>query len=102
MNSVESEGFVNCVPVESFVGFCNHALGYSTEKPFEIQVTSHKVKPESGVGVGVSVGDGDSVGEGDGAAVGLGLGIIVGVGILVAVAFWWESCALLEALLRIR
>ena len=76
---------MNCVPVESVVGFCAHALGYSTEKPFEVHVVSHKAKPASGVGVGVSVGDG--VGEGDGAAVGLGLGTVVGVGILVAVAF---------------
>ena len=76
---------MNCVPVESVVGFCDHVLGYSTEKPFEVHVLSHKLKPASGVGVGVSVGDG--VGEGDGAAVGVGLGTVVGVGILVAVAF---------------
>ena len=82
---------MNCVPVESVVGFCDHVLGYSTEKPFEIQVLSHKVKPVSGVGVGVNVGEGEGVG--DGAAVGLGLGTTVGVGILVAVAFWWESCS---------
>ena len=78
---------MNCVPVESVVGFCAHALGYSTEKPFEVHVMSHKVKPASGVGVGVSVGDGDGVGEGEGAVVGLGSGTVVGVGILVAVAF---------------
>ena len=72
---------MNCVPVESVVGFCDHVLGYSTEKPFEVHVLSHKLKPASGVGVGVSVG------VGDGAAVGPGLGTIVGVGILVAVAF---------------
>ena len=78
---------MNCVPIESVVGFCDHVLGYSTVKPFEVHVLSHKLKPASGVGVGVSVGDGDGVGEGDGAAVGLGLGTVVGVGILVAVAF---------------
>ena len=76
---------MNCVPVESGVGFCDHTLGYSTEKPFEVHVLLHKLKPASGVGVGVSIGDGDGVGEG--ADVGLGLGAIVGVGILVAVAF---------------
>ena len=76
---------MNCVPVESIVGFCDHALGYSTEKPFEVQVLSHNVKPASGVGVGVSAGVGEGVG--DGAAVGLGLGASVGIGILVAVAF---------------
>ena len=76
---------MNCVPVESVVGFCDHGLGYSTEKPFEVQVLSHKVKPASGEGVGVSVGEGEGVG--DGVAVGLGLGAIVGVGTLVAVAF---------------
>ena len=76
---------MNCITVESFVGFCTHEPGYSTEKPFEVHVVSHKAKPASGVGVGVSVGDG--VGEGDAAAVGLGLGAVVGVGILVAVAF---------------
>ena len=93
---------MNCVTVESFVGFCIHEIGYSTEKPFEVHVVSHKAKPASGPGAGVSVGDGDGVGEGEGAAVGLGLGTVVGVGILVAVAFCLESCALLEALLRIR
>jgi hypothetical protein len=74
---------MNCVPVESAVGFCDHVLGYSTEKPFEVHVLSHKLKPASGVEVGVNVGDG----VGDGTAVGLGLGTVVGVGILVAVAF---------------
>ena len=74
---------MNCVPIESFVDFCNQALGYSTEKPFEVHVVSQKVKPASGVGVGVNVGDG----TGDGAVVGLGSGTVVGVGILVAVAF---------------
>ena len=91
---------MNCVPIESVVGFCDHALGYSTEKPFEVHVLPHELKPASGVGVGVSVGEGDGVG--DGAAVGLGLGTVVGVGILVAVAFGWESCALLEVLVRKR
>ena len=69
---------MNCIPVESFVGFCNQELGYSMEKPFEVHVVSHKVKPASGVAVGVSVGDGEGVG--------LGLGTRVGVGMLVAVA----------------
>jgi len=84
-NSSDCEGFVNCVPIESFVGFCNQALGYSTEKPFEVHLVSHKVKPASGAGVGVSIGDGEGVGEGE--RVALGLGTKVGVGILVAVAF---------------
>ena len=76
---------MNCVPVESAVGFCDHVFGYSTEKPFEVHILSHRLKPTSGVGAEVSVGDGDGVG--DGAVVGLGLGAVVGVGILVAVAF---------------
>ena len=61
---------MNWVPVESVVGFCDHVLGYSTEKPFEVHVLSHKLKPASGVGVGVSVGEGDGVE--DGAAVAQG------------------------------
>jgi len=76
---------VNCVPVESLVAFCDHALGYSTEKPFDVQAVSHIVKPVSGAGVGVSVGDGTGVGEG--VDVGLGLGTVVGDGILVGVIF---------------
>ena len=81
-NSSACDGFVNWVPVESLVGLCDHVLGYSTEKPFEVHILLQNVKPVSGVGVGVSVGDGDGVGDG------LGLGTTVGVGILVAVAFW--------------
>jgi len=57
---------VNCVPVESLVGFCAQVLGYSTEKPFEVHVTSHNVKPGSGAAVGEAV----TVGDGDGASVG--------------------------------
>ncbi len=73
------------MPVESVVGLCDQLLGYSTEKPFEVHVLLHNVKPASGVEVGDSVGDG--VGVGDGSVVGLGLGARVGVGMVVAVAF---------------
>ena len=75
------------MPVESLVGFCCQLPGYSTEKPFEVQVVSHHAKPASGVGVGATVGDGDGVGEGVGEGVGLGLGIDVEVVILVGEAF---------------
>ena len=95
-NSSVWEGFVNCVPVESLVAFCDHALGYSTEKPFDVQAVSHIVKP--GSGVGVSVGEGEGVGEG----VDVGLGTVVGDGILVGVVFWFGVCVLPEALLRNR
>ena len=87
---------MNCVPVESLVGFCTQVLGYSTEKPFEVHVTSHNVKPGSGAAIGVAV----TVGDGDGASVGLGLGTVVGVAILVGEAFAWEAvCIFPEALL---
>ena len=82
---------MNCVPVESLVVFCNQVLGYSTEKPFEVQVTSHHAKPGSGAGVGVAV----TVGDGDGIAVGLGLGTEVGVATLVGDAFGWEAAGVL-------
>ncbi len=82
-NSSGCDGFANCVPVESLVDFCSQVLGYSTEKPFEVHVVSHQVKPGSGMGVGVIAGDGDGVGEG----VGLGLGTDVGVARLVGEAF---------------
>lgn len=96
-NSSSWEGFVNCVPVESLVVFCDQALEYSTENPFDVQAVSHKVKPGSGAGVGVSVGDGEGVGEG--VVVGLGLGTVVGVGILVGVALV-VGCVLLDVPLR--
>ena len=87
---------MNCVPVESLVGFCCQVPGYSTEKPFEVQVTSHHAKPGSGAGVEVAV----TVGDGDGIAVGLGLGTRVGVATLVGDAFEREAvCVLPEELL---
>ena len=78
---------MNCVPVESLVGFCCQVSGYSTEKPLEVQVTLHHAKPGSGAGVGVAV----TVGDGDGIAVGLGLGTEVGVATLVGDASAWEA-----------
>ena len=86
-NSSTWEVFVNCVPTESLEVFCAQELGYSTEKPLDVQDISHRVKPESGAGVGVKVGDGAGVGEGVGEGVGLGLGTVVGVGILVGEIF---------------
>ena len=87
---------MNCVPVASLVGFCCQVPGYSTEKPFEVQVTSHHAKPASGAGVEVAV----TVGDGDGISVGLGLGIGVAVATLVGEAFGWEVvCVLPEEVL---